>query len=206
MLKDQFINLVLTYHTDLQLATVLWSDLEKRYTAKGRHYHNLTHIQNLCQQLSAVKESIEDWDALLFATYYHDAVYNTLKQNNEERSAALAVNVLGKLGVPDDLTKRCEQHILATKGHATTTDQDTNLFTDADLSVLGQEWSIYQAYALQIRKEYSLYPDLVYLPGRKKVLNYFLQQDKIYKTSYFFDRYEAQARQNLLQELTGLCA
>jgi predicted metal-dependent HD superfamily phosphohydrolase len=204
MLKDQFTELAIKYNPDLKVASELWSELEKGYTAKGRHYHTFTHIQNLIHQLSAVKDNIEDWDAILFAAYYHDAVYNTLKQNNEEHSAVLAVKSLDRLGVPENVIKRCEQHIVATKGHTTSPDQDTNLFTDADLSVLGQEWSIYNAYAMQIRKEYSLYPDLVYVPGRKKVLNYFLRLERIYKTAYFYDRYEAQARQNLLQELNSL--
>jgi predicted metal-dependent HD superfamily phosphohydrolase len=93
---------------------------------------------------------------------------------------------------------------LATKHHQLSADEDVNYFTDADLSILGQDWGTYLDYAKKIRKEYRLYPDLAYKPGRKKVLQHFFEMESIFKTSGFRERYEAAARRNLQQELSIL--
>jgi len=69
---------------------------------------------------------------------------------------------------------------------------------------LGQPSDVYEQYCGQIRKEYSIYPDIVYKPGRKKVLIHFLNMEKIFKTSFFYDKYELQARANLESELKRL--
>ena len=94
--------------------------------------------------------------------------------------------------------------VLATKKHAACDDTDTNYFTDADLSVLGQGWYVYSNYYRQVRKEYALYPDIIYIPGRKKVLQHFLQMERIFKTDHFFNKFELQARENIQKELEAL--
>ena len=79
-----------------------------------------------------------------------------------------------------------------------------NLFTDADFSILGAHWETYSIYSQNVRKEYSIYPDLVYNPGRKKVLKHFLEMTRIYKTDYFYSKLEELAKCNLLGELDTL--
>lgn len=81
---------------------------------------------------------------------------------------------------------RCYRHIMATKGHQLSADPDTNFFTDADLAILGQDEATYLNYRSAIRKEYRVYPDFLYKPGRRKVLPYFLGLPRIFKTEYFF--------------------
>ena len=90
--------------------------------------------------------------------------------------------------------------IKCTKSHEFS-DSDTNYFTDADLSILGKSWKTYEEYYQQIRKEYKIYPDFIYNSGRKKALQHFLKMDRIFKTDYFFEKYEIQARENLQNEL-----
>lgn len=204
MLKETFVKLASTYTDDNLLINELWEEIEAAHSAPKRHYHTLKHLENLLYQLEAVKDQIQNWDAVLFTLYYHDIVYNPLKDNNEEKSAELAAARLSALAVPAGLSQLCKQQILATKKHLFNTDQDTNYFTDADLSVLGQDWHVYSAYAEGVRKEYSIYPDLIYKPGRKKVLQHFLQMDRIYKTDHFYKMLETSAKRNLQQELDGL--
>lgn len=204
MLKETFVKLASTYTDDNLLIKELWEEIEATHSTPKRHYHTLKHLENLLYQLEAVKDQIQNWDAVLFTLYYHDIVYNPLKDNNEEKSAELAAARLSALAVPAGLSQLCKQQILATKKHLFNTDQDTNYFTDADLSVLGQDWHVYSAYAEGVRKEYSIYPDLIYKPGRKKVLQHFLQMDRIYKTDHFYKMLEISAKRNLQQELDGL--
>ncbi|MCZ4408189.1 hypothetical protein O3Q51_05185 [Cryomorphaceae bacterium 1068] len=204
MLRQNFISLLNSYTSDTDLVNTLWEEIERNYTGKKRHYHTLEHLENLLRQLDLIREEIQDWDAILFTLYYHDVVYSALKSDNEERSAILAENRMRQLGMPKDRIDRCKAIILATKSHELSTDADTNYFTDADLSALGMPWEEYSRYYLGVRKEYSIYPEFMYNRGRKKVLNHFLSMERIFKTDYFHEKYEDQAKQNIKQELEML--
>jgi predicted metal-dependent HD superfamily phosphohydrolase len=204
VLKETFIQLIGNYTTDARLGTQLWNEIETNYSNKKRHYHTLTHLENLLQQLLAVKTKIKDWDTVLFTLYYHDIIYNPLKTTNEEKSAEFAENRMQLIAVPQPIIIKCVNQILATKKHLLSTDSDTNFFTDADLCILGQPWEMYEQYYKQVRKEYTLYPELIYNPGRKKVLQHFLQMKPIFKTDYFFEHFEGQAKENLEKELQQL--
>jgi predicted metal-dependent HD superfamily phosphohydrolase len=204
VLKELFTETCKKFSSDSQQAGLLWNEIEKAYSNKKRHYHNLSHLQNLLAQLEAVQQDIKNWDAVLFALFYHDAVYNVLKKDNEEKSALLAVKRLATIGCSELTTQTCSRIILATKRHDTDANQDINYFTDADLSILGAAWSDYQVYAQNVRKEYALYPDIIYNPGRRKVLEHFLSMKQIFKTAFFFDRFELQANINLKKEIESL--
>ena len=150
---------------------------------------------------SSIKNLISDWSTLLFAVYYHDFIYNARRNDNEEKSAEHAAKVLTDLNYDPELTKKCVSHIMATKSHHLNNDQDTNFLLDADLSILGADWETYKKYFQGVRKEYSIYPDFLYKPGRKKVMEDFLKMDSIFKTAYYFEKLEVQARKNIQQEL-----
>jgi len=203
MIKTEFLKSLENYSTDSIQNFTMLERIEKEYTSSNRHYHTLNHLDNLLTELADNKEKFASWDVIVFAIAYHDVVYNTLKSNNEEKSAEFARKELTKISVPENLIIRCEQLILATKKH-TYADFETNLFTDADLSILGATPEVYKLYSNQIRKEFSIYPDLVYNPGRRKVLKHFLDMEKIFKTNEFAIAYESKARINLQTELNSL--
>lgn len=204
MLKETFIQLISSPATEDRLVKQLWQEIEDNYSDKKRHYHTLQHLENLLLLLQQVKEYIKDWNTILFSLYYHDVIYNALKRTNEEKSAEFAKIKMQLIGVPQPAIEKCVQQIMATKDHFVSDDSDTNFFTDADLSILGQPWEIYEQYFKNVRKEYSLYPDLIYTPGRKKVLQHFLQMERIFKTDFFFTRFELQAKENLQREIALL--
>jgi len=204
MLKESFITLLKNYTSDINLVHKYWHELEGAYSQKGRHYHTLAHLEKMLVELNNIKAKIQDWDTVLFSLYYHDAVYNVLKSDNEEQSAEFAQTRLKAIDVPLPIIDTCYKQIIATKKHAFSDNTDTNYFTDADLSILGKDSETYTTYTQQVRKEYSIYPDLFYKPGRKKVLQHFLEMDSIFKTDYFFTKYETAAKQNLSKELETL--
>ena len=184
-----------------ELIEDLWAEIKTQYSKRNRHYHNLTHLNNLESELLPLKDKISDWQTLIFSIAYHDIVYNTLKTDNEEKSARFANSRLLRLALPDDQRIKCLSQIMATKGHSISEDPDTNYFTDADLAILGSDSQEYLKYVKSIRKEYKFYPDFVYNPGRKKVMEHFLQMHRIYKTDYFYNKYEQQARKNISDEI-----
>ena len=59
---------------------------------------------------------------------------------------------------------------------------------------------MYSKYYQNVRKEYSIYPEILYKLGRKKVLKHFLAMEKIFKTDYFYQKFEKNARMNLQRE------
>jgi predicted metal-dependent HD superfamily phosphohydrolase len=81
-LHNTFLKLVNQYTIDNALADNLWIEVERSYSSKKRHYHNLFHLDHLLGQLLYVRDSIVNWDTVLFALYYHDIVYDVLKNSN----------------------------------------------------------------------------------------------------------------------------
>lgn len=203
-LKEVYVQLCLNYLNDRDLINLQWTKIEKAYTDSKRYYHGLRHIEHIWIELNKVKENVGNWNVILFTMFYHDIVYKAHKQNNEEASAEFAQKVMRKLSVGEEDIDLCYQQILATKSHIKSTDSDTNYFVDTDLAIFGSSGEIYQNYTFQIRKEYSIYPDILYKPGRRKVIQHFLNQEQIFKTDFFRDLYESKARQNLSNELNSL--
>ena len=201
MLQQNFLSLLSNYTPNVHLMNELWTAIETPYTDKKRYYHSLQHLESLFVELIAIQNRIEQWEVVLFSLYYHDVVYEPLRSDNEEKSAIFSEQHLQQLHVPTLQIERIKQQIIATKSHAANADMDTNYFTDADLSILGQNWATYSIYLQHIRKEYAILPDFIYNRGRKKVLEHFLAMPRIYKTDYFFRRLEQQARHNLQQEV-----
>lgn len=203
VLEPIFTQLLRTYTSDTHYIETLWQELSKKYSGQKRYYHNLSHLEAMFQQLTFSKAHIQEWDTILFSLFYHDVIYKPLRQDNEAQSAALAVKRLQVI-LPAELLSKCHDLILATKTHEWSSDADTNFFTDADLSVLGQDWNVYEMYFKNIRKEYAIYPDFIYNNGRKKVLEHFLNKERIFKTAPFFEAYVQQARKNITTELGQL--
>ncbi len=199
-----FKNWVRQFDNDRTFSKGLWDELEKAYTQKGRHYHNLSHLAHMIDETCTVLPEINDPDTLLCSIFYHDVIYNVKRQDNEEKSADLGTQRALDIGLGVKSAKLCHRQILATKSHAVSDNMDTNYLTDIDLSVLGAQPEVYQNYTVAIRKEYSIYPGFLYKKGRKKVLKHFLEMEHIFKTALFREKYESKARENLRAELNSL--
>lgn len=203
-LKERFLHLCTPFTKDPYLIDTLWSEIEKKHSEKGRYYHNLQHLDHMFSELNSIKSKLENYTGVSFSVFYHDVVYDAASKSNEEKSAELAESRLQKLNIDQNLITKVSGQIIATKSHQKSDDSDTNYLLDADLSILGQDAETYREYTQKIRKEYSLYPDLLYKPGRKKVLRHFLELDSIFKTEDFREKYEKRARENILFEIESL--
>jgi len=203
-LKENFMQLCLSFSEEQQLINGLWQEIEKKYSDKGRFYHNIHHLENIFLELEGVKDRISDFPALSLSVFYHDVIYDAASKRNEEKSAEFAAIRLQKLNVDTEIIDCVTAQIIATKSHLLSDDNDTNYLLDADLSILGKDAETYLVYIKNIRKEYSIYPDFLYRPGRKKVLMHFLELENIFKTGYFKDRYEISARENIQFELDNM--
>lgn len=187
-----------------EMITILWAEVARACSGKDRHYHTLVHLEHMARVLLPHMYRMQDADAVVLAIAYHDIIYKVTRSDNEQRSADLMRARLRPLGVSMERVQRVEEHILATKAHGPTADPDTAYLCDADLSVLGASPEAYVLYATSVRKEYRRYPDLLYRPGRRKVLRHFLGMPDIYRTPAFREQFESAARRNLANELNAL--
>ena len=191
-------------HSNSDLSNQFWMEIHSGYSEEGRHYHDLHHLHYLLKLWDELKEKFDDAEAVAIAIYYHDLIYDARRKDNEERSAEIAVERLQALGWKRERIERVEAHILATSSHESSEDSDRDLLLDLDLGILSEAWEVYSRYAAKIRKEYAVYPDRLYVPGRIQVLQHFLGMERIYKSPEFQSEREAKARENLSKELEEL--
>jgi predicted metal-dependent HD superfamily phosphohydrolase len=179
--------------------------LLKRYSEKHRFYHNLSHVDALLFLATDFRENFSEYDCVKLAIWFHDAIYEPQRNDNELESARLAAQHLSHFGLPENKIQKVEKMILATARHdASELDFDGRLFLDLDLSILGANAEIYKKYAQAIRREYSFVPQNLYSEGRKKILGNFLRREFIYLTGEMRFRFEAAARVNIENEIKEL--
>jgi predicted metal-dependent HD superfamily phosphohydrolase len=170
------------------------------YTAPGRHYHNLAHIEDCLDALTRVDISAAEREILSEAIWWHDVVYDATRPDNEELSAQLA-----EQHVREDLRHEVGRLIRLTKTHAVQPgDRLGAILISIDLSILGAEPARYDAYAAAIRQEFIHVPERDYRAGRAKVLGQFAARPVIFPDTAFAARYDRQARENLARELASL--
>jgi predicted metal-dependent HD superfamily phosphohydrolase len=187
----------------------LRAELTAAYAAPGRHYHDLQHIEALLALAEACAGEIVDRDAVEAAIWLHDAVYDSRREDNEERSAALAEERLAGTASEERIA-RIAAMIRATAGHAMPdvadagSRQDCALFLDMDLSVLGSPEAEFDAYEAAVRREYDWVTEDQWRQGRRAVLAGFLTRPAIYVTARFQASHEAAARHNLTRAIGRL--
>jgi predicted metal-dependent HD superfamily phosphohydrolase len=168
-----------------------------RYAEPHRHYHTLTHIAACLDARARITDSaLPEVDlALLF----HDAIYDPLATDNEERSACLLVEEGRRAWMHEELLQRAQVLVLATRhgGGSHDLSEEACIVVDADLSILGSDREAFDAYERLVRKEYAFVDDAAFRAGRLRVLQAFLERPSIYCTRRAQQHWEARARRNL---------
>jgi len=178
-------------------------ELVAAYTAPGRHYHNLAHIEDCLSALARVDNlSAAEREILVEAIWWHDVVYDATRADNEELSARLA-----EAHVRADISQEVGRLIRLTRTHQVLPDDRLGaILISIDLSILGAEPSRYDAYAAAIRQEFIHVRDTDYRAGRARVLGQFAARPVIFPDASFAATYDRRARENLARELASLSA
>ena len=189
----------------LRLPDTLTTRLAALYGQSHRHYHGLAHVKALLVWLAQYQQLANTPARIEAAIWFHDAVYEPERSDNEERSAELAEMELHAIGWPEADVLATATMVRATRLHeAPADDADTRFFLDLDLSILGQSPAEYAAYCAAIRAEYAWVDAARYRDGRQRVLRAFTTRKHIYFTPALRDAWELSARRNLANELTEL--
>jgi predicted metal-dependent HD superfamily phosphohydrolase len=177
------------------------------YTAPNRFFHNLDHIAACLAELEDAMRNavaIQDPEAVRFAIWFHDVVYDGTRPDNEELSAEAAYEAAGRLGRNVDFAAKVKRLVLVTK-HSSLyppVEPDEELICDIDLSSLAAD--DFAGNTALIRREYAHVPDELFSSSRKRILAAFLEMPFVYRTAFFRRKYEAKARENLRRATSGL--
>lgn len=180
--------------------------LTAAYETPLRAYHNLGHVLVCLAELESARELANAPDAMEFALWFHDAIYDSRAGDNEARSADLASAELAALGLDSSLRELVHRLVLVTRHSPDDPPRtaDEQLIVDIDLAILGKPCPEFDRYEQQIREEYAWVPADIFCAKRAEVLQRFLARSPIYGTPHFRDRYESTARENLAASIANL--
>jgi predicted metal-dependent HD superfamily phosphohydrolase len=172
-------------------------DLVARYAEPWRVYHVLDHVLACLGELTRSRHLAEDADAVRVALWFHDAVWEPARPDNEAASALLADAALSAGGIPGPRRRAVRALILATRHDHVAGSPDARLIADIDLAILGADPDDYGRYERAVRREYGQLSDEAFAAGRAAFAQGMLARPRIYATERYFRRLEAAARSNL---------
>jgi len=180
----------------------LREDLLARWSESHRRHHTVTHLHEMLDAIALLAgDGVQfDREAVELAAWFHDAIYEVGRDDNERRSAELAHELLGSSPVRDEVVRL----VLLTRTHQVAAgDVNGAVLNDADLAVLGGDARRYRAFARAVREEYAAVPEDVFKPARAQLLTALLA-GPIFYTEAGRHRWESAARHNVGEELRDL--
>ncbi len=181
-------------------ADALCEKLVAAWNEPQRVYHDLSHLVWLLDEAERKCAVIQDAVFVGYAIWFHDAVYQPGRSDNEDLSAAWARSALIE---QPRLAERVARVIEMTKSHAdASVDGDEALFLD--MAVLGARREVYRAYASAVRREFGAFPDPVFAAGRGRFLEGQLSRERLFHSEVYQTECGAAARANMVWELEEL--
>ena len=185
----------------------LFNQLVRAYGEPQRHYHTLQHLRECLAHFDAASALARRPEEVELAVWFHDAVYDPQRHDNEQRSADWARSSIVAAGCDAAVAERVAQLVLATARHeAPADDPDAQLLLDIDLAILGAAPARFDEYERQVRAEYAHVGETEFRGGRARVLAGFLARPRLYGTQPFHDALEQRARDNIARSLSALQA
>lgn len=183
----------------------IFQDIIARHSEPSRHYHGLSHLTALFDLLTTHAPQVQPGSAPRLAVWWHDAVYDATRSDNEERSAELARENLARLNADVALIEDVVGLIHTTRNHWNGPPAGNgDYFLDADIAILGAPPNIYAQYTIDVRHEYTWVPEPAFRAGRSGFLAGALARPRLFRTDAFEAAYAAQARANMQQELASI--
>ena len=178
-----------------------YAALVEKYTEPHRAYHSLQHLTECLSAFEQARSLAANPAEVEAALWFHDAIYDVHRNDNEELSAQWARSALLAGGAAPDSTERVSRLVLTTKHTAAPETHDEFVLIDIDLAILGAEQDRFAEYERQIRLEYSFVPEPLFREKRRAILASFLARPHIYSTAHFRAALEHRARHNLLRAI-----
>lgn len=179
------------------------AELLVRYGDPGRRYHDRTHLAGVLAAIDVL--SPVDLQTVELAAWFHDAVYDVRRDDNEEQSASFAEARLSAAGLDRSQVEQVARLVRLTARHDPEDDDiDGAVLCDADLAILASDEQRYTAYVEGVREEYAHVDDNDFRAGRAAVLRRLLALPQLFNTAEGRRRWLDSARANLERELHHL--
>lgn len=175
----------------------LHAELLASYAEPHRAYHTPLHLAECLALFDEFRALAERAAEVEIALWFHDAVYDVHRHDNEAASADWARAALLDAGAAGDVAGRVAALVLATRHSIAPATADEQLLVDIDLAILGAAPARFAEYEAQIRVEYGFVPQPVFDEKRGAILAGFLARPVLYGTAELRPRLEATARANL---------
>jgi len=204
-LRAKWLDLLVRLGAREDEALQLFGQVADAYSVPVRHHHDLRHVEEVLEALRSYPGPVAAPDALAAAAWFHDIVHDPAAKDNEERSAEMAAGELRALGVAEDTVLAVHDLVIATKPDMVREPTgDAAVLVDADMSILGADDERYDNYVQAIRSEYAIFTPDVYRAGRGDFLKALLKRPRLFRTSWFREKFEARARANIAGEIERL--
>lgn len=175
------------------------------YSEIHRAYHDRRHLAEVLHHVGELSAYAADVEAVRLAAWFHDAVYDPVRSDNEERSAAWAEETIAHLRLPARLVAEVARLVRLTALHDPGSDDPNgSVLCDADLAILAADPDRYAAYAQGVRHEYRALDDAAFTAGRTQVLRALLDRPVLFRTPPGRMHWAEAARVNLEGELRRL--
>jgi len=177
-------------------SAAIHAQLVDYYSEPQRFYHTLAHIEHCLTLFDKISHDLQNPEALELAIWFHDMVYAPGAIDNEQLSADQFMAASD--GVFDDrLRDTVYRHIMATVHNGSEVNNaDTKYMVDIDLSSFGQPWAEFIRDSDNLRLEMENLSDDLFYQKQAAFQDKLFCRPKFFKSDYFYDNYETQARQN----------
>lgn len=165
-------------------------------------YHNIMHVLMMFKfaQENKIELNIEQ----KIAIWFHDIIVNPLMQNNEELSSLLMEAYL-KPYVSEEFIKNVKKHIIATSLYLSNenelnlvnNDENSHTIMDLDLNSLCQTYQYFVFNKKLIAKELKNMKINPSKESHNKFLIKLLERKFIFRSSFFQNKFESIAKDNL---------
>lgn len=147
-------------------------NLEHQWADPVRYYHTKEHLNQIIQDIQKniwfSTLQAHEKVALLLAAFFHDAIYDPQRKDNEEKSKAYFLHAC-KFG--DSPTQKLILDLIeVTKYRKRPVNRLQQIFWDADNAIFKKSYPVLVNYEKQIRKEFIHIPKEKYKIARIKFL------------------------------------
>ena len=182
----------------------VFESLLARWAEPHRKYHTTQHLHECLALFERHRALAERPGEVAIALWFHDAIYDTSRHDNEAASADWAGRTLREAGAAQAVVDRVDALILATRHTGAPATADATLLVDIDLAILGAAPARFDEYECQIRDEYGFVPETLFREKRAEILRGFLARPALYATPALTGCFEAAARTNLARAIARL--
>ena len=156
---------------DKYLAPITIAKLQQAWNEPRRKYHNEGHLTQILKDLEKSKSKVPtllQWEALVIAAFFHDAIYIPGNQNNENESIKVFLSTF--LGKNADMVKAIKEMIKSTQFRSVPRESLIKIFWEADNAGFQGPFDKFLEVEKKIRVEFGHVSLHTYKRGRIKFL------------------------------------